>query len=227
MPAAAGNAKRPTDTEPQSPPALASKILVMPHNEHLRQELLAMRAEDLRVREEVIKGASIFDGYHPRMEEVHMRHAARLKEIIAAHGWPGRSLVAEDGAFAAWFIAQHAISDPPFQRRCLVLLHEAHAKGEVPAAQPAFLEDRICYFKGRPQIYGTQFEPDENGLLQPYLLADPEQVNARRRAIGLNTLEERTHEMRAGQQPEPNPKEARVEYERKYQQWLRKVGWRS
>jgi hypothetical protein len=198
----------------------------MPLDEQLRRELLAMREEDLRVRAQVIQGASLFAGYHPRMEEVHKRNAARLKEIIAQHGWPGRSLVGQDGAAAAWFIAQHAIGDPPFQRRCLELLREALAGGEVSPAQPAFLEDRICYFEGRPQIYGTQFEPDENGLLRPYPIADPEQVNERRKAVGLNTIEERTHEMRTGQQLEPDL-EAGVEYEQKYREWLKKVGWRA
>src|SRR5215469_9978060 len=120
-------------------------------NESLRQELLALRAEDLRVRDEVIKGASSFGGYDPRMEEVHKRNAARLKEIIADHGWPGRSLVGEDGAIAAWFIAQHAISDPPFQRRALELQCEARDRGEISAIGPAFLEDRICAMEGRPQ----------------------------------------------------------------------------
>ncbi|HEY6253146.1 MAG TPA: hypothetical protein VI685_24580, partial [Candidatus Angelobacter sp.] len=62
-------------------------------NAELRQELLAMREEDLRVRDQVLKGASSFAGYHPRMEELHKRNAARLKEIISEHGWPGRSLV--------------------------------------------------------------------------------------------------------------------------------------
>jgi hypothetical protein len=198
----------------------------MPLNDSLRQELLALREEDMRVRAEVIQGASVFAGYHPRMEEVHQRNAARLKEIIAEHGWPGRSLVGEDGAIAAWFIAQHSISDPPFQRRVLELLREALARGEVSPKAPAFLEDRICCFEGRPQIYGTQFEPDRNGVLQPYPIADPEHVNERRRAIGLNTIEERTREMRAGEQPEPNPA-AWAEYERQLQEWLRRVGWRS
>jgi hypothetical protein len=208
-----GNERQPEDPE-------------MSLNESLRRELLCMREEDVRVRAEIIKNSSLFDGYHPRMEAVHVRNAGRLKEIIAEHGWPGRSLVGEDGAMAAWFIAQHAISDPPFQRQVLVLLREALVQGDVPAAQPAFLEDRICYFEGRPQVFGTQFETDENGLLQPYQIADPEHVNERRQAIGLNTIEERTHEMRAGQQPEPNA-EARIEYERKHQEWLRKVGWRD
>lgn len=195
-------------------------------HEPLRRELLAMKEEDLRVRAEVVAGASAFAGYHPRMEAVHVRNAARLKEIIAGHGWPGRSLVGEDGAHAAWFIAQHAIGDPPFQRMALTLLREALARGEVSPAQPAFLEDRICFFEGRPQTYGTQFDLDDEGLPRPYPVADPEHVDERRRAVGLNTLEERTRELRAGQQPEPDPA-ARAEYERNFQEWLRKVGWRS
>ncbi len=194
-------------------------------NEALRAELLALRAEDVRVRAEVIQGASMYAGYHPRMEEVHRRNATRLKEIIAEHGWPGRSLVGEGGSIAAWFIAQHAISDPPFQRQALTLLREALAQGEVSPAAPAFLEDRICYFEGRPQMYGTQFEPDEHGVLQPCPIADPAHVNERRRQVGLNTIEERTREMQAGEQPEPDPK-ARAEYERRLQEWLEKVGWR-
>jgi hypothetical protein len=66
------------------------------------------------VRAELLKGASSFGGYHPRMEELQKQNAARLKDIIAEHDWPGRSLVGEDGAVAARFITQHAISDPPF-----------------------------------------------------------------------------------------------------------------
>jgi len=195
-------------------------------NEKLRQELLAMREEDLRVRAEVVKGASSFAGYHPRMEELHKRNAARLKEIIAEHGWPGRSLVGEDGAIAAWFIAQHAISDPPFQRRALELQREARDKGEISAVGPAFLEDRICVLEGRPQIYGTQFEGDEHGMPQPLQIADPEHVNERRAAIGMNTIEERTREMQADCSPEYDP-EKRAECERGYQEWLRNVGWRK
>ena len=185
-----------------------------------------MREEDLRVRAEVVKGASSFAAYHPRMEELHKRNATRLKEIIAEHGWPGRSLVGEDGAIAAWFIAQHAISDPPFQRRALELQREARDKGEISAVGPAFLEDRICVLEGRPQIYGTQFEGDEHGMPQPWQIADPEHVNERRAAIGMNTIEERTREMQADCSPEYDP-EKRAECERGYQEWLRKVGWRQ
>jgi hypothetical protein len=119
----------------------------VPVNEELRRELLFMRAEDLRVREELIKGTSRYDGYNPRMEEVHRRNATRLKQIIAEYGWPGRSLVSEDGAIAAWFIALHAIGDPPFQRKALELQRGALARGDVSPTGPAFLAPGLHFSK--------------------------------------------------------------------------------
>jgi hypothetical protein len=40
-------------------------------------------------------------------------------------------LVGEDGAHAAWLLAQHADRDPAFQRRCLDLLTQAVAGREA------------------------------------------------------------------------------------------------
>jgi hypothetical protein len=65
------------------------------------------------------------------MEAVHHHNAYRLEEIIEECGWPGRSLVGEDGAAAAWLIAQHAIRLPALQRRSLTLLKEAAEKVET------------------------------------------------------------------------------------------------
>lgn len=196
-------------------------------NEELRQELLAMRENDFRVRSRVIMGASIFAGYHPRMEQEHKRNAARLKEIIAEHGWPGRRLVGEDGMIAAWFIAQHAISDPPFQRQALELMKAAQKKSEVSAQAVAFLEDRIRVCEGRPQIYGTQFEPDERGTYRPSRMIDPGRVNKRRKAAGMETLEERMTAVNADQQPENITAREYARYKKNYENWLRKTGWRK
>jgi hypothetical protein len=46
----------------------------------------------------------------------------RLKQIIAEYGWPIIDLVGEDGADAAWAIAQHSDLDPEFQAAALELL---------------------------------------------------------------------------------------------------------
>jgi uncharacterized protein DUF6624 len=193
-------------------------------NQPLRDELVSMEEEDLRVRAELADGGALSDGYHPRMEEVHRRNAARLREIIDAHGWPGHRLAGEDGAKAAWLIAQHAIGEPPFQRWCLELLQEAAGAGDVPAWQAAFLEDRIRVFEGKPQRYATQFEIGDDGRPVPCAIEEPDKVDERRRAVGLEPLAERLNRADWSEPPAP---ETRARLEREYRQWLRKVGWRE
>ena len=85
-------------------------------NEAVRAELLAMKAEDMRVREELSTDGLLGDGYHPRMEEVHRRNASRLREIADTDGWPTRTMAGDDGSAAAWFILQHAIDEPDSSR---------------------------------------------------------------------------------------------------------------
>jgi hypothetical protein len=184
-------------------------------DEILRSEVLGMAAYDSKVRAELAEDGSLFEGYHPRMRAVHEENAARLEEIIEEHGWPGPSLVGEDGAEAAWRIVQHAIGKPPFQRRCLQLLVKAAECGQVSAWQPAYLADRIRVFEGKPQVYGTQFE-------------DLEHVDERRHGIGLDSMAARTQKMREGAKQEGSkPVANQEEWNRKCEAWLREVGWRD
>lgn len=196
--------------------------LVAKELDELRRELLALASEDGRVRGELATDGSLFEGYHPRMEAVHRQNAARLITVLDRYGWPGKSLVGPEAAEAAWLIAQHAIGEPDFQRRCLRLLEEAANLGEVPAWQPAMLEDRIRMFEGRPQLYGTQLEPDEEGQLKPYPIEDSEHVEERRRRVGLEPLSARLS--RAERVPLPAD---RTRFDSEYQAWLRRVGWRQ
>src|SRR5262245_25282419 len=155
----------------------------------LRAELLAMAEEDQRVRAELAADGSLFDGYHPRMAEVHRQNAARLSALLDQHGWPGAAVVGEDGSAAAWLVLQHAIGDPPVMCRGLELLARLEP-GTVDPVQLAMLEDRIRAFEGRPQRYGTQYDWDDRGQLSPLPIEDPGSVDDRRRAIGLGPLEE-------------------------------------
>lgn len=197
-------------------------------NETLRAELLAMAEEDMRVRAELAADGSLFDGYHPKMQAVHEHNARRLEEIISGHGWPVSTLVGEDGAKAAWLIVQHAIGLPAFQRRCLDLLQTSASAHEAPSWQPAYLLDRIRVFEGKPQVYGTQFDRDERGEMSPCPVEDPAGLNARRAAIGLDSIEERTRMMReqSKSEPERSPTDRAV-HQAKYHEWLKQVGWRD
>ena len=89
-----------------------------------------MRAEDRRVREELIASREM-DGSHyvPGMEEVHRKNAARLRELIAVYGWPGEDVAGKDGAEAAWFVAQHSIGEPQFQPAALARIQVCVAEG--------------------------------------------------------------------------------------------------
>lgn len=193
-------------------------------NTELRRQLLEMVEGDERVRAELAATGELFQGYAPKMAEVHHRNAEELGTIIERHGWPGRSLVGEDGTNAAWLILQHAIGCPELQRRCLPLLREAVARGEAAAAQAAYLEDRIRFFERRPQRYGTQFDWDKHGQMSPYLLEDPDRVDEYRRAVGLSPLAERVEEVRHGMGNEPRPSDLKKR-EDEMRAWAKSVGW--
>jgi hypothetical protein len=193
-------------------------------NQALRDELRAMKEGDLRVRARLAEEGSLFEGYHPDMEAVHRRNAERLAEIIRDFGWPGSSLVGEEGAEAAWLIAQHAIGEPAFQRRCLVLLQAAAESGDAPRYQAAYLEDRIRVFEGRKQLYGTHIDYRPDGMPRPHPIEAPDRVDERRSAVGLEPLAQRMAKA------EPMPPVEAAEHARRqraYEAWLRRVGWRS
>ncbi|HZB27509.1 MAG TPA: DUF6624 domain-containing protein [Gemmatimonadales bacterium] len=194
----------------------------------VRDELLAMSAEDVRVRSELAADGSLFHGYHPRMRAVHDTNASRLTTILDAHGWPGERQVGRDGALAAWLIVQHAIGHPALQRRALELLQAAVRHGDAPPLHAAMLEDRIRVFEGRHQLYGTQFDWDSTGQLSPLPIEDPTEVGARRRALGLEPLEQQVKDVRAAAAREgERPPADWAAHQREIEAWYREVGWRS
>jgi hypothetical protein len=193
--------------------------------EGLRSELLAMRAEDMNVRDELVAANELGGPYVPRMEAVHGRNAGRLRDLIDQHGWPAADVAGEDGAEAAWLITQHAIGEPEFQRRALELLNACVAQGRIPAWHAAYLEDRIAMHEGRPQRYGTQWIDDpRDGRTRPWKLAHPERIDELRAAVGLRELP-----------PIPGPgpdlpedrQNAMREDQRWWEEWLVSKGWRA
>jgi hypothetical protein len=200
-----------------------------PSDEHaaLRAELLAMAADDHRVRAELVADGTLFDGYHPRMAAVHRRNAARLAAIMERVGWPGRRLVGADAADAAWLVLQHSVGDPAVMRRGLALAQAAPA-GDVDPAQVAMLEDRVRVHSGLPQRYATQLDWDADGVLSPHPTEDQDGVEARRRAVGLPPLAEKLREVREGaaREGERAPRDPAAR-RRAIDEWARSVGWRE
>lgn len=167
----------------------------------LKAELILMAEIDQRVLRELGEAGELGTlEYNPKMREVHERNTARLKQIIQEHGWPNLDLVGPEGAEAAWLIAQHAVSDLSFMKSCIPLLEQDVRDQKVEGWQFAFLQDRVLTMSGEPQIYGTQFDIDEDGWPVPFPIVETSKVNERRTRLGLNTLEERIEEMRQREQ---------------------------
>ena len=184
--------------------APANEYSGKPTQPKLREELIEMEDKDQEAREAMIQamGAAGFNPSEPdsgskpevikaMMEtqkavlEIDRVNRDRLREIVSEHGWPGATLVGKDGASAAWLLTQHADSDRDFQKEMLNLMKLAHP-GEVEAKNIAYLVDRVLVGEGKPQWYGTQMGND----FQPDNIEFPEDVNRRRAAVGMGTLEE-------------------------------------
>jgi hypothetical protein len=185
----------------------------------LRDVLLAMIADDDATRDRLAADGSLFEGYHPEMEAVHRRNAARLRQIVDASGWPGRARVGADGASAAWRILQHAIGEPAMLRRYLPIIREA----DVDPAEVAMLDDRIRVFEGRLQRYGTQLDwnDDATAMVPMIGVEDPDTVDDRRRAVGLPPIEW----SRPPPPDEPPPRDIAAS-RAALDAWARRVGWR-
>jgi hypothetical protein len=172
-------------------------------NEALRDELVRMGEEDQKYRVELqdklIEMSKAGAAAAPteelmslqrRQDELDTKNMARLAEIVAAHGWPGRSLVGEEASRAAFLILQHAGLSS--QKKYFPLLKRAASKGDARPADAAMLEDRILMREGRKQVYGTQVHsgPETGGKLELYPLEDEGRVDERRAAVGLPPLAE-------------------------------------
>ena len=146
----------------------------------LRDELLRREERDQQARRAA-------EGDPEVMLAVDAENLPWLKQVVAQHGWPTRSMVGEEASQAAWLLVQHADRDPAFQRHCLDLLTVAAAHGEARQQDVAYLTDRVSLAEGRPQEYGTQVAA-RDGQWVPRRLRDQDTVDDRRAAVGLEPL---------------------------------------
>ncbi len=147
-----------TSPPPPSPHETVPESISKPIeiDEALRQELLTMGYLEQSIRQELIDAG--LDKRNPElleeMKRVDAENTARLQSIVEERGWPGKSLVGDDGAEAAFLLLQH--STKSFQKKVLPRLQEAWTQGEVQGRHVAMLTDRVLVAEGKPQLYGTQ-----------------------------------------------------------------------
>lgn len=155
----------------------------------LRQALLTRVDKDQAVRQKAIDEGNTPASWHQTVA-VDQDNTAWLKTMVAKKGWPTRSSVGEDGAKAAFLIAQHATLDPAFQEQILALMQSALAQKEADPSDVAMLQDRVLLHQGKPQLYGTQFKTEPDGTMVLDRTQDIDGLDARRATMGLPPIAE-------------------------------------
>lgn len=192
--------------EAAAPAATAPKARAEPpaRDAKLRKELLRMASTDQQARLKQLelmqkagteanardeKLLAEIDRGQKKIAAMDESHTVKMKAIIEKHGWPARSQVGTDGARAAFFLVQHADKDLAFQKTCAELM-EAMPKEEVVGHDAAYLIDRILVAEGKRQKFGSQLQANSQGEVVAYPIEDEATVDDRRRAFGMEPLEE-------------------------------------
>ncbi len=193
---------------------------------HFAQQIITLKQADEKLRNHLIQTGQLGAGYHEDMAKLHNKNAAILNHIIDEIGYPTNDKVGQEASDAAWLVIQHSIGQPEFMKKCARLLKIAVEENNANPIHLAYLTDRIAVFEGKPQAFGTQFDWDKNGKMSPQPYDDLNQVNQRRKSLGLNSLEEQTSLMRkrviVEQEQPPSDFEKR---KKEMEDWKKSVGW--
>ena len=192
----------------------------------IADNLIEMQNADLACREKLVQNGQLGEGYNEEMKELHEKNAKILNNIIDTIGYPTIDKVGIKANEAAWLIIQHSISQPALMKKCAALLKSAVRENKASPQNLAYLTDRIAVFEEKLQLYGTQFDWDENGNLSPNPYDNLTKVNERRKSIGLNTLEEQTEliRIRAKNENQSPPKDVEKR-KQEIEQWKKHDGW--
>jgi hypothetical protein len=191
----------------------------------LLSKLLELKQRDADTRSRLLEAGELYGVYSNEMQRVHSENAHQLDEIVSIHGWPGVSLVGQEGCRAAWLVAQHSNCTPELQRKFLAALRTASENGDVPAKQLAFLTDRILFNENKPQVFGTVLDWNKIGELSCEV-EDPANLDSRRKDVGLPAFSEdlEAHKREVKAEGGTCPESIDV-YKQKAHEWARRVGW--
>lgn len=111
-----------------------------------------------------------------------------VKEIIKEKGWQSPQKVGMNASQGLFLVIQHA--DLQTQLEYLPLIQKVEKRGEILSSNLAILEDRINVRQGKIQFYGSQIFTDRvSGKEYPYPIADVDNLDKRRRAMGMPPMQ--------------------------------------
>ncbi|MCM8569856.1 hypothetical protein NE848_10725 [Gramella jeungdoensis] len=123
------------------------------------------------------------------MQQIDSVNLAEVEKIIDEHGYPGIDEVGMPANEAVFYVIQHSGKIDEY----LPLIRKAAENGDISKKKLAMMEDRHLMRNGKEQIYGTQIKGlNRNGEWFHFVwpIKDPDSVNALRKRIGLESMEE-------------------------------------
>ncbi|UAB80072.1 hypothetical protein INR76_07970 [Marixanthomonas sp. SCSIO 43207] len=121
------------------------------------------------------------------IDKNHIINEKRVKNILENYGWPSKEMIGDRGNWTLCNVIQHSANE--VRIHYLPMMRQAVKDQKL---EPRFLvraEDRIATERGDLQVYGGQMKyyPETKSFnLWPVL--DPENIDARRTAIGLDSI---------------------------------------
>lgn len=146
---------------------------------------------DLAKRQYMINGVAPH-WYYPIAEmkkNISSNNFDEMQHMLNKYGWPKYSVVGKLAADAPLLVINHNESDE-VRKKYLEVIKENCLLGEGSCMEYAKIQDRILVNSGEAQIYGMQFHYDDERKLVPFPVIEPEYVNQRRAAIGLEPIQE-------------------------------------
>lgn len=130
--------------------------------------------------------------YQKQDEIYHRNHdinEVKVRRLLDSIGWPSIDVIGEQGNLTICNVIQHSHND--VRIKYLPLMRQAVADKNLSARFLVRAEDRIATEAGKPQIYGGQIKYyPETKSFDVWPIEDPENVDKRRAALGLEPMAE-------------------------------------
>lgn len=150
---------------------------------------LSMSAVSREFPTEYIETGAIGDIWK-KVEVEDKANTTQLKELLGTRDWFDDTIDGWGAENYGWLIVQHSDDDPEFQREVLKKLEPLLLQGRVDPRNYAYLWDRVAVKDERPQRYGTQFSCKDGQWVVAGGVEDPDNLDARRKAVGMGSWKE-------------------------------------
>lgn len=123
-----------------------------------------------------------------------------MRGLLEKYDWIDRKRFGKRISMAAWLLMQHADDHVELQALALSRMEPYLKNKGVDKGDYAYLWDRVAVNSGRKQRYGTQptWECTPEGKLTLQPMEDPDNVNKRRKKMGMGSVEKSLEGMAKG-----------------------------